>query len=46
MNHCILFLFFSFFFFFSVSTEAHIGQVKENLAKASHQLIPAVFTNT
>uniref|UniRef100_A0A3B5LF56 Selenoprotein J n=1 Tax=Xiphophorus couchianus TaxID=32473 RepID=A0A3B5LF56_9TELE len=25
---------------------AHIGQVKENLAKASHQLIPAVFTNT
>uniref|UniRef100_A0A3Q2E528 Crystallin J1B-like n=2 Tax=Cyprinodon variegatus TaxID=28743 RepID=A0A3Q2E528_CYPVA len=25
---------------------AHISQVKENLAKASHQLIPAVFTNT
>ncbi|MEQ2282920.1 hypothetical protein AMECASPLE_005744 [Ameca splendens] len=25
---------------------AHISQVKENVAKASHQLIPAVFTNT
>lgn len=29
-----------------ISAKAHIHQVKDNLAKTSQQLVPAVFTNT
>lgn len=31
---------------YCVSVKAHIHQVKDNLAKSSQQLVPAVFTNT
>lgn len=36
----------TFYLSSSISSKAHIHQVKDNLAKTTQQLVPAVFTNT